>query len=137
MDKVCRCGCGRALPPQSGPGRPRQFVPEHSPEKRQRDRRVRLASVPTSPTAPVDRPEAPSEPALVTATRAELEAVGKAGTSEGLIVLTLAGQIAAGGGTAQGLASLVRQFHASKELALADAQPEADVLDGIFGAEAG
>lgn len=88
---------------------------------------------PLSPVVvPIGGP-APDAPALVEATRAELAAAGRDATPEGLIVLTLAAQIAAGGGSAAGLTALVKEFHASKARALEGATEEADVLDGIFG----
>jgi hypothetical protein len=79
----------------------------------------------------------PEVPPLVEATRAELAAAGRDGTPEGIVVLTLAAQIAAGGGSAAGLAALVREFHASKAKALDGAGVDADIIDGIFGARSG
>jgi hypothetical protein len=83
------------------------------------------------------RQRKPLEPALVTATRSELEAAGRHDSPEGLIVLQLAWQIAAGGGTQAGLAALIRTFHDTKARALADVGDDADVLAGIFGEGAG
>jgi hypothetical protein len=136
---TCACGCGKALPPRTGPGRPAKYLAEHAPDKRQgrRSRRAELPAVPTEGLASVtplagSRP-APTEPALVAATRAELAAVDRDVTPEGIIVLQLAWQISAGGGTQAGLAALVREFHASKARALDGADEVGDPVVEIFG----
>lgn len=132
MATICACGCGRELPPRTGPGRPPKYLAEHAPDKRQ-GRRDRSKPVPSiAPVVSMPQP-VHAEPALVTATRSELEKAGQAGTPEGLIVLTLAAQISAGGGTQAGLAALVREFHASKARALDGATDAGDVVAGIFG----
>lgn len=118
------CECGRVIE-QPRTGRPRTKCLICSPK--------RLASVPTDGVQAAPGPA----PALVEATRAQLASADRDGTPEGLIVLMLAGQIAAGGGTAAGLAALVREFHASKVRALAGAEQDGDVIEGIFRSESG
>jgi hypothetical protein len=88
-----------------------------------------------APVVPLPTPEEPPEceSPLVVATKSELGRAGRAETPEGLIVLTLAVQIAAGGGTQSGLAALVREFHSSKARALEGADAGGDVIAGIFG----
>jgi hypothetical protein len=129
-DGPTACDCGRVIE-QPKTGRKRRKCAVCSPPDL-RDRTPRLGVVHDLPAAAA--PDAPAPVTLVGATQAELAAVGRDGTPEGLIVLTLAAQIAAGGGSAAGLAALVREFHASKARALDGAQSgEADVIDGIFG----
>jgi len=127
------CGCGRPIV-QPRTGRRRSKCVTCSPPER-RDRRVRDLG-PVVVSLPADSGPVVLPP-LVEATRAELAAAGRDGTPEGIVVLTLAGQIAAGGGSAAGLAALVREFHASKARALDGVQGSADVIDGIFGARTG
>lgn len=153
MSITCACGCGRELPPRSGPGRPAKYLAEHRPDKRVGRRRpaplpplppitlpvappsiapVISLVTPPSPTPPSSRPTT-GIPSLVSATLEELTRAGRAETPEGLIVLTIAAQIAAGGGTQAGLASLVREFHTSKARALEGAAEKDDVVAAIFG----
>jgi len=128
------CDCGRFIE-QPKTGRRRRKCRVCSPPEN-RNRSVKLAPVVTALPA-AHSASGSVEPELLTTTRAELAAVGRDGTPEGLIVLTLAAQIAAGGGTAAGLAALVREFHASKARALDGTAPTADVIDGIFGSRTG
>jgi hypothetical protein len=117
MSILCACGCGKELPPRTPgqPGRPRRYLEEHAPDKRAGKRTERRQVTPT--IAPVlampGAASTPPEPDLVAVTRADLEQAGADRTPEGLIALTLAAQIAAGGGTQAGMAALARQFHAS------------------------
>lgn len=142
MATICACGCGLELPPRSGPGRPAKYLAEHAPDKRQGRRKrsvplapvVQLSSAPSAPQPDAPPPPDPREPPLVAATRRELEAAKRADSPEGLILLQLAWHISAGGGTAAGLASLVRQYHTSKAAALDGAEDGDDVLARIFGA---
>jgi hypothetical protein len=126
------CNCGRVIE-QPKAGRRRKYCLICSPQDdgKSKAKRALAAVGALPPVQPVE------PPALVVATRAELEQAGRSETPEGIVVLTLAAQIAAGGGTAAGLAALIREFHASKARALAGADADADVIDGIFGAESG
>lgn len=67
------------------------------------------------------------------ATRTELEAAGRAESAVGVAVLALALRIdgAASAETGAGLAALVKEFRATLESALADAEPAADPLDEL------
>ncbi len=126
------CNCGRVIE-QPKAGRRRKYCLICSPQDDGKSKAKRaLAAVAPIAAGPLEAP-----PALVVATRTELEQAGRSETPEGIVVLTLAAQIAAGGGSAAGLAALVREFHASKARALAGAEADADVIDGIFGAESG
>ena len=135
MAVPCRCGCGQPVPLNSGPGRPRAYLPEHSPDKRKRDRRV-VRSVPAVPSAQASvsplRPPA-AGPSLVESTRARLTEVGRDGSPEGLVALLLASELMAGGGSQSGLAALAKQFQVALDFATKDASQSADVIDGIFG----
>ena len=117
-------------------GRRRSKCTECSPPdtRARRDKRVRDLGPVVVSIAPGVEAELPP---LVAATLGELEAAGRDRSAEGLIVLTLAAQIARGGGSAAGLAALIREFHASKAKALAGADDDADVIAGIFGTVTG
>lgn len=114
-----KCRCGNEIPEHKGSGRPRTKCPECSPS-RNRPRVAALSSLPPGPEHPI-----------VARTRADLGEL--AGTADGLILLQLAEAIAAGGGTASGLVRLSERYAVLKAAVLADAQPEADVITGLFG----
>lgn len=73
--------------------------------------------------------------AFVGAYRRELAAAGRLESPQGALVMQLAELLDAGRGahTAAGAASLSRELRAAMAEAMADAQPEADVIDRIFG----
>ena len=79
------------------------------------------------------RPAAQADPPLVAATRTELGA--RAETADGLVFLSVAEQIAAGGHSASGLAALQRAFREAKSAALSGQGDSAgaQVLKGLFG----
>ena len=132
MAVPCRCGCGQPVPLSSGPGRPRAYRPEHSPDKRKRDRRV-VRSVPSAQASvsPLRPPAIGAS--LVESTRARLAEVGRDASPEGLVALLLASELESGGGSQSGLAALAKQFQVALDFATKDAGTQADVIDGIFG----
>ena len=78
--------------------------------------------------------EAPSAgPSLYDATLAELASVGRDRCPEGVLTLELARQIGAGGHSGASLAALSGAYSKARAAAMDGAQPEADVIDGIFG----
>lgn len=134
---VRTCQCGAPIPPQIGPGAPRKHCAKCAPPRN----RGRLALVGPSTEQPASTLGKGSAPApipdvgpMFAATLLELRAVGRHETPEGLLLLRLAQAIDAGGGTAAGLASVAREFHASKAKAFDGAGKVADVIDGMFGA---
>lgn len=113
----------RALPWASKPGPMPPVMP--------------AAETPQAVAERSERPPRAEDNPLFGVTLAELRAAGRAETPEGVIVLTLAAQIATGGGSAAGLSALVKQFHLSKDIALKDSAPATDVVSDIFGSETG
>jgi len=130
------CGCGREIPPQVGPGRPRTKCDECSP-KRIRNR-GRASVVRLAPAATGGGPAAPEPDGSLSGTvRAQLAAHGRDTTPDGVLALTLAASIDQGTHTGSSLAALAREFRTVLAAALEGTSPEADVIDGIFGRRSG
>ncbi len=134
------------IPPQQGRARPREFCEKCRPPRNRGNPRViqlheakpkaapKRQSQRTSTTTNTEPLYAPSS--LVDSYRQKLESVGRLDCPEGALVMELAQMMTAGRGnhTAAGAASLSRELRAAMEAAMADARPEADVIDHIFGA---
>lgn len=71
------------------------------------------------------------ENSLADATEARLNAVGRRNEPEGVLVMSLARSIDAGGHSGASLASLSREFGRAMEVALRDVGEDAEVVDGI------
>jgi hypothetical protein len=119
MDRVC--ACGRPIPPQRGPGKPRKRCTICAPPRK---------AVPTRPAPVVAVPDITAELATVAAVRKQLATVGREATPEGVIALGLAGLLDAGGHTASGAAALARELRVTLTAALVDARP-ASALDEL------
>jgi len=134
------CECGRAIPPQVGPGRPRTKCEECSPTRpRNRGAKTRPAAVVRLPPPATERPqETPAAPGgLLGTTRAQLAAHGRDETPDGVLALTLAASIEQGTHTGSSLAALAREFRTVLAAAMEGTTPTADVIDGIFGSKTG
>lgn len=99
-------------------------------------RKKALGTPVTEPAASREQaPEAVSSPprSVSAAARAELEAAGRLDSAVGVAVLALARRIdgAATSETGAGLAALVKEFRATFDAALADAESAADPLDEL------
>lgn len=71
------------------------------------------------------------ESSVAAATRAELDAVGRADSVAGQAALTLAARIDAQAETGAALAALVKQLHATMAVATANTSESLDVLDEL------
>lgn len=118
--------CGSAIAQQPGRHRPRKFCTTCRPPK--------AAPVAGTVTRIHREPAGGADESMVAATRAELRAAGRDATSEGQLALILAGQIESGAHSGSSLASLSTAWIKAKAEALKGAEPDADVIDAIFGA---
>lgn len=123
MSRECRCG--RPIPVQSGPGRPRTRCDVCSPPGR-RHGAAPLASLP----AAVERPT-PGTAGLLAETRARLVDAERLDSPEGALSILLAGMLEDGGHTASGVAALSKQLLATLQAAVGDAPAAADGLDEL------
>ena len=129
MERTCECG--RVIPPQRGPGKPRKRCTTCAPP------RGKAADRPAP--APVVDLTAGKSPALldesdwpqVVAVRSVLAAAGREHAPAGVLALRLAAMVDEGGHTASGAAALARQLLATMDTALAGAPKAADKLDEI------
>lgn len=92
--------------------------------------RQRAHRRPDAPAAPV-QVITPAEPALVAATRKELEAAGRLETTLGQAALRLAEQMSDGRDTGSAMAALSKELRAVMAEALADAPKVADSVDEL------
>ncbi len=142
MASICDVpGCGRELPVQSGPGRPRKRCDTCKPGSPARrlpgeppPTRLTVVNLPRptgEPAQPTATPtEAPDN--LVESTLTRLRAARREGTPEGMAALLAARRLEhAIGDTASGMAALMKEFRATLSAALAGAVEEEDELDAI------
>lgn len=116
--------CRAPIPPQKGRQQPRKYCVTCRPPRNRGS-----ASVTTLPA----REPPPVQVSLESATRQRLESVRREADPEGLLVIELARQIEAGGHSGASLASLSNAYSKALAAAMKDAQPDADVIDAIFG----
>lgn len=133
MERIC--SCGRPVPPQTGPGKPRTKCEVCSPS--------RAKGAPPRPGRPApvaalpERELPPGCAGLVAETRAALLAVGKLDSPAGALAILQAGMLEDGGHTASGVAALAKQLLATMALAVGDAPVAADRLDELAARRAG
>lgn len=118
MTKSC-AKCGGPLPVQTGRGRRRTKCESCSPS------RVAKPKTTARPTAPS------SADGLLAATRAELDAAGRAGSHAGQAALLLAERVEFGENSGSAVAQMVRQLHDTMTRALADVVAEVDPVDEL------
>jgi len=117
------CRCGRAIPPRTGPGRPRTRCLICSPPEGPR-RKPELVTA-------TDAVE-PGSGRLAAATAVELDAAGRSGTAAGVAALWAAEAVdAASGETGAGKAALLKAHREALTVALAGAARAADGLDEL------
>jgi hypothetical protein len=127
---TCR-KCLAPLPEQTRPGKPREFCTTCRPPRIRPKTKAPVVSL-AEHRAPAP---ARARPTLLAAVIAELEPAGRLEHPDGVAAQMLAEQIDAGNHTAQGAKSLHDALRAARTAALATSEPEADVIDLIFGAE--
>lgn len=117
MLKQC-AKCGGPLPVQTGRGRRRTKCEMCAPS-----RGTKTSSQPIV--------AAPPRSGLLAATRAELDAAGRAGSHAGQAAILIAERIEFGDNSGSAVAHMVRQLHDSMSRAMADAAVEVDPVDEL------
>jgi hypothetical protein len=132
---ACACGCGQEIPPNKGMGRPRKYLPEHSPDKRKRPEKrqptvLKLHGGPEAPAAPLT--DGPAPAGVTAATLRRLEAAERLSTPEGAVALHLARLIDQGDYNAQGAAALAKAHAEALARATAGAKSAPDAIDELL-----
>jgi hypothetical protein len=133
---LCADGCGKEIPPQKGRGRPRKYLPEHSPDARKRAERrqppvLQLHAPEDGRTAPNAEP-APDATSVTAATLQRLTEAERLATPDGAVVMHLARLIDVGDYNAQGAAALAKAHAEALARATAGAKSAPDAIDELL-----
>ena len=129
MERTCECG--RAIPPQRGPGKPRKRCATCAPPRGKAADRQDAQGLTAEPVRALAAPPDEADWPQVVAVRGVLAAAGREHAPAGVLALRLAAMVDEGGHTASGAAALARQLLATMDAALAGAPKAADRLDEI------
>ncbi len=125
MARQCR-GCNGPIPPQKGPGHPREFCEDCRPSP------PKASPSPPSPVVSEIRPGAQTENlTLAAASMAKLRAAAVLDAPQGVLVMQLARSIDQGGHSGASLASLSREYGRALDAALAVGKAPTAADDGV------
>ena len=128
-ERLC-ASCGKVLPVPRSSGRPRTRCEECSPV-RQHDVKRRAPHKLVDPVPVVVLP-VDSVPSLLDSTRAALVDADRLYSVAGQAALVLAEQLVSGAHSGAGFAALVKQLHATMDVALDGARRVADPVDELL-----